>query len=67
MVVCKKPDQALSQKERNALVLSLLNQGRDKPEWQRLDLSGWGLTELSPEIGRLTQLKELYLGDNQLI
>jgi len=32
----------------------------------RLDLSDNGLTELPPEIGQLTQLTSLSLGDNQL-
>ena len=30
--------------------------------WTKLDLSGQGLTELPPEIGRLTQLETLILG-----
>jgi internalin A len=31
--------------------------------WTELDLSGQGLTELPPEIGKLTQLKTLILGE----
>jgi Leucine-rich repeat (LRR) protein len=30
--------------------------------WTELDLAGQGLTELPPEIGKLTQLKSLVLG-----
>jgi internalin A len=31
-------------------------------QWEELDLSGMGLTELPPEIGQLGQLKRLFLG-----
>src|SRR4028119_388269 len=42
-------------------LLSLINQASDEG-WKELDLSGKGLTELPPEIGKLTQLKTLILG-----
>jgi internalin A len=31
-------------------------------QWEELDLSGMGLTEVPPEIGQLGQLKRLFLG-----
>lgn len=42
-------------------IASAASSGADK-----LNLSGLGLKSLPPEIGQLTQLKELYLCDNQL-
>jgi internalin A len=31
-------------------------------QWEELDLSGMGLTEVPPEIGQLGELKRLFLG-----
>ena len=42
-------------------VQSLIRQAHDE-NWEELDLSGMGLTELPKEIGRLTGLKKLVLG-----
>ena len=42
-------------------LLSLINQASNEG-WKELDLSGKGLTELPPEIGKLTQLETLILG-----
>ncbi len=42
-------------------VQSLIRQACDE-NWEELDLSGMGLTELPKEIGRLTGLKKLVLG-----
>ncbi len=42
-------------------VLALIDQAAAE-EWTELDLSGKGLTELPPEIGKLTQLETLILG-----
>ncbi|MGI0491878.1 hypothetical protein ACN4EG_08700 [Alkalinema pantanalense CENA528] len=39
-------------------LLRLIDQAADE-QWEALDLSGLGLTELPKEIGRLTQLKRL--------
>jgi internalin A len=45
----------------NVDLLSLINQAHDE-NWEELDLSGMGLTELPIEIGMLTGLKRLVLG-----
>ncbi|MBD0269639.1 MAG: hypothetical protein ICV77_15265, partial [Cyanobacteria bacterium Co-bin8] len=42
-------------------LLELIDQAAAE-EWTELDLSGQGLTELPPEIGKLTQLETLTLG-----
>jgi internalin A len=42
-------------------LLNLIAKARDE-EWQNLDLSGWGLDALPPEIGSLVKLKRLILG-----
>ncbi|NER78030.1 MAG: GTP-binding protein [Leptolyngbya sp. SIO1D8] len=42
-------------------LLALIDQAAEEG-WTELDLSGQGLTELSPEIGKLTQLETLILG-----
>ncbi len=42
-------------------LLLLINQASNEG-WKELDLSGKGLTELPPEIGKLTQLETLILG-----
>ena len=42
-------------------LIALIDQTAEE-EWTKLDLSGQGLTELPPEIGRLTQLETLRLG-----
>ncbi len=34
--------------------------------WLALDISGYAIRELPPEIGQLTDLTDLYLDDNQL-
>ena len=44
-------------------LLSLIAQARDE-NWEELDLSGMGLTELPIEIGMLTGLKRLVLGQS---
>ena len=49
----------------NADVLSLIAQAHDE-NWEELDLSGMGLTELPKEIDRLTGVKVLNLSDNQI-
>ena len=41
-------------------LLALIDQAERK-KWKELDLSDKGLTELPPEIGRLTQLEKLDL------
>jgi internalin A len=42
-------------------LIALINQAADEG-WTELDLAGHNLTELPPEIGRLTQLETLILG-----
>ena len=42
-------------------LLALIDQAADEG-WTELDLSGKGLTELPPQIGKLTQLEKLILG-----
>jgi internalin A len=42
-------------------LLALIDQAAAE-DWKELDLSGQGLTELPPEIGKLTQLETLILG-----
>ena len=42
-------------------LIALIDQAAEEG-WTELDLSGEGLTELPPEIGRLTQLEVLTLG-----
>ena len=42
-------------------LLQLIDQAADE-RWEELDLSGWDLMELPPQIGKLTQLKRLVLG-----
>ncbi|NEP17061.1 MAG: GTP-binding protein [Leptolyngbya sp. SIO4C1] len=42
-------------------LLALIDQAAEEG-WTELDLSGQGLTELPPEIGKLTQLEKLVLG-----
>ena len=44
-----------------AALLSLIAQAYDE-QWEELDLSGMGLTELPKEIGRLTGMRKLVLG-----
>ncbi|MFN6474362.1 MAG: COR domain-containing protein [Nostoc sp. SerVER01] len=46
-------------------VLRLINQALDEG-WKELDLSGKGLTELPPEIGKLSNLTLLSLYENQI-
>ena len=43
-------------------LLSLIAQAHDE-QWEELDLSGMELSELPLEIGRLTGLKRLVLGN----
>jgi len=42
-------------------LLGLIDQAA-REKWKTLDLSGMGLTELPPEIGRLMHLTKLVLG-----
>ena len=42
-------------------LLRLIDRAADEG-WKELDLAGKGLTELPPEIGKLTQLETLILG-----
>ncbi|MGC8714237.1 MAG: hypothetical protein ACP5RH_17765 [Leptodesmis sp.] len=42
-------------------LLALIDQAAEEG-WKELDLAGNGLTELPPEIGKLTQLETLILG-----
>ena len=44
--------------------LALINQAHDE-QWEELDLSGMGLTELPIEIAQLTKLKTLILGKEE--
>src|SRR5262245_20239781 len=55
--VIKKKYSPLSRWELLELIKQAAQEG-----WDKLDLSGRSLTELPPEIGRLTELKYLYLG-----
>lgn len=46
-------------------LLALIDEA-EREAWTELDLSGKGLTELPPEIGRLSKLTKLDLSENQL-
>ena len=46
-------------------LIALIDQAADD-EWTKLDLSSKGLTELPPEIGKLTNLTQLSLSYNQI-
>ncbi|HLP89534.1 MAG TPA: COR domain-containing protein [Nostocaceae cyanobacterium] len=52
-----KTGKSMTQEELLLLIDQALDEG-----WKELDLSGKGLTELPPEIGKLTQLETLILG-----
>ncbi len=47
--------------ERKAELIALIDRAAAE-RWTTLDLAGKGLTELPPEIGKLTNLKTLVLG-----
>ncbi|MGI0491869.1 leucine-rich repeat domain-containing protein, partial [Alkalinema pantanalense CENA528] len=55
------PTRTMSQPTTQRELLRLIDQAADE-QWEELDLSGMGLTELPKEIGRLTGLKKLVLG-----
>ncbi|MBC7877562.1 MAG: hypothetical protein H7Y59_10360 [Anaerolineales bacterium] len=59
----EKPKSSLLEKETltSDELLTIIEQAHDE-EWEKLDLSGKGITELIPDIGKLSKLKYLDLG-----
>ncbi len=50
--------------ERKAKLIALIDQAAAEG-WTTLDLTGYGLSELPPEIGKLTNLRSLDLDSTQ--
>ncbi len=59
--MCQKSECAMTKDE----LLKLVAQAKEE-KWKTLDLNGYQLVSLPPEIGHLTHLTELYLGANKL-